>query len=169
MPSTYTPIATTTLGSAATVTFSSIPATYTDLVLVVNGSTTRGTTSDTIRIQFNGDTASNYSSTNIVGNGTSASSARYSNQTMPFVDGIRLTGTDFPLASMIVYQLMNYSNTTTNKTVLARGSGANYNVAAAVGLWRSTAAITSIYLQGDTVANFAIGSTFTLYGVRAAT
>jgi hypothetical protein len=168
MAITYEPIATTTLGSATTVTFSSIPATYTDLVLVVNGSTTRATTSDTIRIQFNGDTGSNYSSTNLVGNGSAASSNRYSNETMPFVDGIRLTGTDFPLASMIIYQVMNYSNTTTYKTILARGSAADFNVCAAVGLWRSTSAINSIYLQGDTVANFAIGTTFSLYGIASA-
>lgn len=169
MATTYTPIATTTLGSAATITFSSIPATYTDLKLVIVGGTTRATTSDTIRVQCNSDTGANYSSTYILGNGTAASSGRNSSSTNLFVEGIRLVGTTYGLNSMLTLDFMNYSNTTTYKTVIGRSNlPEQYGTTAAVGLWRSTSAISSIYLQGDTVANFAIGTMATLYGIKAA-
>jgi hypothetical protein len=75
---TYEAIATQTLGSAAaSVTFSSIPGTYTDLVLVVAGTLTTGT--ENIVMQFNGDTGSNYSVTSLLGDGSTASSFRSSN------------------------------------------------------------------------------------------
>ena len=71
---TYTPIATQTLGSsAASVTFSSIPGTYTDLMLIsfAQGQASGG--DNRLVLQFNGDTATNYSSTYLIGNGTTAS------------------------------------------------------------------------------------------------
>lgn len=166
---TYTPIFTTTLGSAGTITFSFIPQTYTDLRLVINGGTTRASTSDTITVQFNGDSGTNYSSTYIRGDGTSATSSRYTNSNILFNDGMRMVGTTYGLDSIYSMDIMNYSNTTTYKTVLGRVSAAEqWGTVAAVGLWRSTSAISSIYLAGNTVANFAIGSTFSLYGILAA-
>ena len=168
---TYVKLATQTLTSAATVTFSNIPQGYTDLRLIVVGGTTRATTSDTIRLQFNSDTSSKYSSNYVTGNGSAASAYAYPTQTSQFTDGIRLVGTDFGLRSMIAYDIMNYANTTTYKTTLARCVTPESTVigsSISVGLWRSTSAITSIYLQGDSVANFAIGTTFTIYGIKAA-
>ena len=168
---TYVKLATQTLTSAATVTFSNIPQGYTDLRLIVVGGTTRATTSDTIRLQFNSDTSSKYSSNYVLGNGSAASAYAYATQTSQFTDGIRLVGTDFGLRSMIAYDIMNYANTTTYKTTLARCVTPESTVigsSISVGLWRSTSAITSIYLQGDSVANFAIGTTFTIYGIKAA-
>ena len=80
MPATYEPIQTTTLGSAAaSYTFSSIPSTYTDLKLVITG-TSVGAYAD-IDLRFNSDTATNYSWTALAGNGTAASSYRASTQT----------------------------------------------------------------------------------------
>ena len=80
MPSTYEPIATTTLGStAATITFSSIPATYTDLRIALVGSLSGGGNYGNLR--FNSDSGSNYSVTILRGNGSAASSARQSNAT----------------------------------------------------------------------------------------
>jgi hypothetical protein len=73
---TYEAIATQTLGSAAaSVTFSSIPSTYTDLVLVCNFETSSNAIAG-VYIQFNGDTSTNYSSTNLIGNGSTAESSR---------------------------------------------------------------------------------------------
>ena len=65
---------------------------------------------------------------------------------------------------------MNYSNTTTNKTVLARGNRASSGVVAQVGMWGNTSAITSITIDNvdSASANFVAGSTFTLYGIKAA-
>jgi hypothetical protein len=161
MPSTYEPIATQTLGSAAaSVTFSSIPSTYTDLVLVINP--TMASNAD-VTIIFNGDTANNYSSTYLSGNGTTASSSRFSTFPKIYLDSIN-TGTGIVQYNV---SIMNYSNATTYKTALARFASAGVGTQATVGLWRSTAAITSMTITGDTV-NFTTGSTFTLYGIKAA-
>jgi hypothetical protein len=158
---TYEAIATQTLGSAtASVTFSSIPGTYTDLVLVINP--TMASNAD-VTIIFNGDTANNYSSTYLSGNGTTASSSRFSTFPKIYLDSIN-TGTGIVQYNV---SIMNYSNTTTNKTVLARFASAAVGTQATVGLWRSTAAITSMTITGDSV-NFTTGSTFNLFGIKAA-
>jgi hypothetical protein len=74
---TYFPIATTTLGSSsASVTLSSIPSTYTDLLLVCN--LTANTAPLNMGIRFNSDTSSLYSGTALGGNGSTAASTRYS-------------------------------------------------------------------------------------------
>jgi hypothetical protein len=158
--STYTPIASQTLSSsAASITFSNIPQTYTDLVLVVAGTNASGLSGNGIR--FNSDTSSNYSSTNLDGNGSSASSARHTNQTY-----IR-AGISFTSQSISIINIQNYANTTTNKTVLARGGAAESYVRADVGLWRSTSAINSIFYFVDSGANFGAGTTFNLYGISS--
>ena len=161
--STYTPIATTTLGSAAaSYTFSSIPSTYTDLVLVFNGTCTTGLTS--MNITFNSDTASNYSMTRLYGNGTSAFSERQTSVASMIVGVVSTAqGTN-------IVQIQNYSNTTTYKTALSRqniASDPDVAVAAGVGLWRSTSAITSMTITAPP-RNFNTGSTFTLYGIASA-
>ena len=72
--------------------------------------------------------------------------------------------------SVQILQLMNYSNTTTYKTILSRTNAAANGVDATVGLWRSTSAITSIEIGKNSgmSGTFQIGSTFTLYGIKAA-
>jgi hypothetical protein len=157
--STYTPIATTTLGSAAaSYTFSSISGSYTDLRLIVAGTLT---SLEDIGIQFNGDTGSNYSITNLIGDGSTASSGRQSNQTVMLLGA--LDGTS---QSVSIFDFMNYSNATTYKTGLNRSSAASWAVFAKVGLWRSTAAITSIKVMPNN--NFTAGTTLTLYGISCA-
>jgi hypothetical protein len=159
--STYTPLATQTLGSAAaSVTFSSISGAYTDLVVVVVAST-----SGNLKIELNSDTGTNYSNTLVYGTGTSALSARNTNST-----GLLFGTTANTVGNGVnLYHFMNYSNTTTNKTVLSRGNDIdNGLVRADVGLWRSTSAITSIKFISNLGANLATGSTFTLYGIAAA-
>jgi hypothetical protein len=164
MPITYTPIATTTTsGSASNVTFSSITSTYTDLVIVVNAG---GSTNADLHVQFNGDTGSNYSRTVLSGSGSAASSGRQSSVTYIRVDNLGYLNTTFPAFNAII-NVMNYSNTTTNKTVVSRTNNASTGVDASVGLWRSTAAITSVVLFPDT-GTLTNGSTFTLYGIKAA-
>lgn len=166
MPSTYTSIATQTLSSAAaSVTFSSIPSTYTDLVLVMQFSIT--TANDSVYMRLNSDSGSNYSNTTLSGNGTSAISGRDTSSTQ----GIRLSAYNTAQAASTrqvnITQLQNYANTTTNKTVLNRYSSVG-GTEAVVGLWRSTAAINSILLRFFSSQNFETGSTFTLYGVKSA-
>lgn len=160
--STYTPIATTTLGSAASsVTFSSISGTYTDIVLVISGKYTASTdASPTIR--FNSDSSTNYSVTGIDGNGSSASSFRLSNQTEALVGS--MSGEQ----SVSIVQVMNYSNTTTYKTTISRGNNPSNRVRSYVNLWRSTSAINRIDIYTNDPNTYATGSTFTLYGIQAA-
>jgi hypothetical protein len=160
---TYEPIATTTLTSAVpSVTFGSIPQTYTDLILVASGSSSGNTG---VTMQFNSDTGTNYSATFLEGSGTSAVSERQSS-----VSGIRVAWNslwDSSTISNIIINIQNYSNTTTNKTSIIRSNNSARYTELNVGLWRSTAAITSVVLSGSS-ANFASGATFTLYGIKAA-
>lgn len=157
---TYDPIASITLGAAtASVTFSAIPQTYTDLVIVAF---TDQTASSPSYVQFNGDTGTNYSSTNITGDGTSATSGRVSTSAL----GIALATTSANDQISIV-NIMNYSNTTTNKTCILRRNDAVAQVSLVTGLWRSTSAITSIRLFSNS-STFTSNSTFNLFGIKAA-
>jgi hypothetical protein len=157
---TYVALQTQTLTSAASsVTFSSINQGYTDLIIVANIKTSVNTN---IWMQFNGDTTTTYSRTVLAGNGTSAVSARNSNIAKIYLDYYGYSNTGFENSKVV--QIMNYSNSTTYKTALIRSNNASIGTDAIVGMWRNTAAITSIVLDADGV-NFSIGSTFTLYGI----
>ena len=164
MPSTYTPIATQTLGSAAaSVTFSSIPSTYTDLIVVINGAVTSGTAN--CNFQLNGDTSTNYSRTALSGTGSAANSSRFTGSAYGMINDYGYLDTTY--RTNMLAQFMNYSNATTFKTVLARSNNSDNGTAATVTLWRSTAAISTIYLYASS-STFITGSTFTLYGIKAA-
>lgn len=172
MPLTYEPINTTTISSSVTnITFSSIPGTYTDLVLVASVFGSRAANADSLAIRFNNDSGSSYSYTYIIGESSAgAASARASNQTNIWVGNF--TSNSVAQPGVIIVQVQNYSNTTTNKTILSRQNaiaGGTYNITGAnVGLWRSTAAINSVTVRSETGSNFSSGSTFTLYGIKAA-
>jgi hypothetical protein len=163
---TYTAIATQTLGSAATsVTFSSIPSTYTDLILICSMIATATLDS---RVTFNSDSGTNYSATRLMGDGTSATSNRSSNRAWIDLNYVGGVGTTAPTTSIL--QMNNYSNATTYKTTLLRAnelSGTYQGTEAAVGLWRNTAAITRLDIVAS-ASTFATGSTFSLYGIAAA-
>jgi hypothetical protein len=164
--STYTPIATTTLGSAqSSYTFTSIPSTYTDLVLVAN---IKASTAANAYIRVgNGsiDSGTNYGYTNLSGDGSTATSARSSNNSL-----IAATTTGGSLDNRIgtvLISFQNYSNSSTFKTALVRFSSAGVETVATVGTWRSTSAINQIQILSLS-PNYDIGSTFTLYGIAAA-
>lgn len=166
MASTYTPIATTTLGSATnSYTFTSIPSTYTDLILVMQTKVTAGSYQNNIQVG-NGsiDTGTNYSTTLLNADGSTAYSTRGSNQTSTGGYADYNTTAD---GQMSVFHFMNYANTSVYKTMLSRGSNANTGLTATVALWRSTSAINQIkvFASGST---YTAGSTFTLYGIAAA-
>jgi len=165
LPSTMTPIFNQTLtASASSITFNSIPQTYTDLVLVAHASST-GSGNDNIGLQFNGDTATNYSWTRMYGNG-SVGSSQNPNQSV-LGQATFNVGTSY--YSPVFYNIMSYTNTTNYKSVLYKSNSPADQFTALAGMWRSTAAITSLtlnlYASG---ANFTTGSTFTLYGIKAA-
>jgi hypothetical protein len=160
--STYEPIATTTLGSAtATVTFSSISGSYTDLILVFNGNS--DVSSAAFYYRLNSDSTSNYSSTELktLFNG-SPESGRHSNASYMYA-----LGNGFVNDTTVITQFMNYANTTTYKTALTRWNNYDGRVAASVGVWRKTPeAISTIDIYSLNI--FTTGSTFTLYGIAAA-
>lgn len=167
---TYEAIATQTVtgSAAATVTFSSIPSTYTDLVLVMQPAA--GFETENVGIRFNSDTGNNYSYTKLTGNGSTATSTRATNfSRINMCDSI---GTTTTLGNLtIICNIMNYANSTTNKTTLSRSNqatGTYPGVETMVGLWRNTAAITSVTAMQSGSATFSIGSTFSLYGIASA-
>jgi hypothetical protein len=168
MATTYEPIATTTLGSsAASITLSSIPATYTDLRLVCTALSATG--GDTLSCYFNGTTGTTlYSWTRLVGTGTSATTA---NQTDSDVLLIGATSgqlsTTIPILSTV--DILSYAGSAFKTFLITDSSDKNGDgrVASYVGLWRNTSAITSIVIKG-TSYNLAAGTTATLYGIKAA-
>jgi len=168
--STYTPIATQTLGSAAaSVTFSSIPQGYTDLVVVCNVRTDQSGSSGTpqnFSINYNSDTGSNYSTTTLYAITTAgtALSYRWSSQTEGRIGASAQTSAGYFAQTNV--NIQNYSNSTTYKTGISRsGYQGQYGVEADVHLWRNTNAITSIILSAPGL-NLAAGSTFSLYGIQ---
>lgn len=169
MPVTYDKIATQTVTTAtSTITFNSITSAYTDLIVVTHGTATSNGLS--VRLQFNGDTTTNYSRTTLSGYSSAAGSTRFTNASSIGSNWQVGGGTDGP--SPVIFQILNYTNTTTFKTVLLRGNfypyGGNSEVTAEVGLWRKTPeAINSITVTSSP-GNFAVGSTFTIYGIKAA-
>lgn len=170
MPATYEPIATTTLTSSqSTVDFTGISQSYTDLFLICS-MLADNTTGRYAQIRVgNGsiDTGSNYSRTEMNGDGTGAGSSRDPNMsfiyTNPQISDWVSTTNPFILTA----NFQNYSNTTTFKTVLGRYNNSGTRLGAYVGLWRSTSAINQIRVF-TSAQSFASGSTFTLYGIKAA-
>lgn len=164
---TYTAIATQTLASTATsVTFSGIDQGYTDLVIVANMKMGASTYQPLLR--FNGDSGSNYSSTTVWGNGSSAGSNRHTNQNGIYANPGSGVGTAGNFEPWII-NVQSYSNTNVYKSTIERFSNPDSVVNAGVGLWRNTAAITSITLVAESGSNdFQVGSTFSLYGIAAA-
>lgn len=165
MALTYEPIATTTTsGNATSVTFSSISSAYTDILMVYHGKFSGNRT--TMNLTLNSDTASNYSYTQLYGNGTTAASSRTTTYTVGYA------GLISDQWQTVTLNFMDYSNSTTNKTVLVRGgnlgSTASEDVSATVNLWRSTAAINTIKLAPANGLYLIDGSIFTLFGIKAA-
>ena len=160
---TYDLIEEQVLSSAAlSVTFGSggtLTQAYKDLIIEARVTNSVGNTF--FQLRFNGDTATNYSVTTILGNGSSAISNRGTNDTAinwysdPSTNGLAL----------IYANIMSYTRANVNKTVLIRGNDYTTYVGARVGLWRKTPeAITSItVLQSN--GNFGTGSVFRLWGV----
>jgi len=151
------PIATQTAsGSTTSISFTSIPSTYTDLIVVIG---VLGSAAD-FDLRINNDSASNYSVTRLYGDGTTAASNRASNQT-----SIQMTlGGANPGVQILHFN--NYSNATTYKTMLQRLNIPGGYVGASVGLWRSTSAINRLDFIAQSANNIQANSTYTLYGIN---
>lgn len=157
--STYTPIATTTLASTtANYTFSSIPSSYTDLILVAQAK--NPTAGDNLVYNLNGAT-SGYSNTRVIGNGSTATSSKTTNFPVALVGNVATEWGTF------ITHFMNYSNTTTYKSFITRCSYASAETQESINLYQSTSAISSIKISMSD-QSFSAGTTFTLYGIAAA-
>lgn len=175
MPATYEPIATITLGSAASsIEFTAIPGTFTDLVCVLTGRTDRTATADEALLfrlgNGSADSGSNYSLTNLLGNGSAALSQRASNQTSAEWGRMNPSASSNTTPSMAILQVMGYANTNVFKTALGiSAASAEANpVARYVALWRSTAAVTNLRLAPALGPNFVAGTSASLFGLKAA-
>lgn len=168
LPTSFDSIATTTVGSggASSVTFSSIPSTYTHLqVRGINLQDTIGN----VWMRLNSDTASNYSTHDLAGDGASASVYAGANQDKILVGVGRSTSASYAGATVI--DILDYANTNKYKTTRAL-AGADVNGATGFivfrsGSWRNTNAITTIRIFPDS-GNFAQYSHFALYGIKSA-
>lgn len=165
MSATYEPIATTTLGSAAaTITFSSIPATYTDLRLVIVYDMN---STATMRMLFNDDSvvSTSTSCTRLNGNGSTVTSSNSTNTGA--VDVSPSMGSGFWRLTEI--DIFSYAGSK-NKTFLAKTSADNNgggNMFTVVGLWRNISAINQLVFRWSGSQTFSAGSTATLYGIKA--
>lgn len=159
MTAKYTVLGNTTLTTAsASVTFSSIPGGYKDLVLVVNA---KGDTSNSaLEPYFNGDTGANYPVVLMYSDGSASSFGQTFTKARMGVSSATTTE-----ASMGILQVMDFSATDKHKSFLARSTERGTSAVTAVaGRWANTAAITSIDLSPTN--GFAAGSTFRLLGVN---
>jgi hypothetical protein len=159
---TYTPLATVTLASSASsVTFSNIPATYRDLILVCDNVRVNSG-GENIHLNLNGDTSSsNYSIVTMSGSGSSTNS--FSGNSL--IIGYNAYPTNTSAANLIL-QFMDYSATDKHKTVLMRGNNASIGTQAQATRWANTLAVTSVAIKAESTS-FQSATTFNLYGISA--
>jgi len=171
MPATYEPIATQTLGSSASsITFSSIPSTYTDFRVVYSYIAAAGQGGNATLLRVNSDTGSNYSFTNLTSTGgTPNTSSVTSNSSIP-IEGSS-PGTYSNIPTFVAVNIFAYASASVRKTFLIEMNhdvGADGGIVRKIcGMWNSTSAINSITLSTSS-QNFGAGTTATIYGIKAA-
>lgn len=164
MATTYDSIANFTFNNTAnTYTFSSIASSWTDLRIVISGTTATG---DTPRIRFNSDSGTNYSATFLAGNGSTTIPNYEVNRQFIYLGFGSMSATVPTLwtADIFSYGSSNYKTCLTSENGDLNGSG---YVSRIVNTWRSTSAINSITLFTQSGNNFSTG-TVSLYGIKAA-
>jgi hypothetical protein len=168
MAKTYEKIATYTIPSAqASYTFTSIPATYTDIVLVASGKVDVSSTTKCNVGNGSIDTGANYSWMVLSGDGSTPTS--YKERNTSHTQNERYANWDATNVSTTIIQFQNYANTSIYKTWLSRGNNAATGVDAIVGMWRSYSAINQIQISAtNATRNLAADTTITLYGIKAA-
>ena len=174
MASTYTLISSQVLASSATsVTFSSIPGTYTDLVLRTSIRSNNSGTTDNISITLNGSGGTDYGLTLLKGNGSAGSSAGFTSynyfSASQSVDGNNTTATNM-FASTEIY-IPSYASSLSKMISISSATEDNSSsagfayITADAGSWAGTSAITSIALAPLNGTNFLTKSSFYLYGI----
>jgi hypothetical protein len=170
----YDSIATTTVStSVSSVTFSSIPSTYTHLQLRCFGRSTFASTASNVQMRLNSDTSSaSYAFHSLNGNGATAGAEGYGSGTLGAITPVtRVAGANATsgIFGTGIVDILDYTNTNKYKTVRVltgadlNGSGLIYLVS---GLWINTSAISTITLTLQDSSNFAQYSSFALYGIK---
>ena len=170
MANTMIPIQSVTLSSSqASVTFSSIPQTYTDLVLRLSARTSNSAIINTINVQFNNDTSTNYSFTRILGqsaDGTSSRETSVAPTYILYVNGDTSTANTFSNGEMYIPNYTIATNKPQNSfTTLEHNATTGATIGGYAHLWRNAAAITGVTLSITQGGNFLSGSSFFLYGI----
>ena len=178
MANTYTLISSVTVGSggAATITFSSIPATYTDLVLVHSLRATNSSSArpeDTLLIRLNGDsTGTNYTIIYITGNGASSSSGTitsgYNGAYAGDFNGSTSEANTFANGSLYIPNYAGSNQKSYSADMVQENNAATAYMSLQAGLYNQTTAITSLTLIDHNANNFAQYSTAYLYGISNA-
>jgi hypothetical protein len=175
MPATYTLISSNVLSSsAASVTFSAIPATYTDLVLRYTARHNNAFSISQLAITFNGSSAANYSETVVYGTSTAAASGRQSGSSdisFNYVDADSATANTFSSNELYIPNYTVSANKPMSWAGVTENNATTNNSAVIVAnasLWRDNSAITSITLLALASRDFMIGSSFYLYGISNA-
>jgi len=166
MAATYEAIATVDVGSsgAVSIDFSSIPATYTDLVLKFSlRDGTYASTLSTVYLTFNNTTA-NRSTRWLFGNGTSAGSTSASGMFLPNIPGNIATASTFGNGELYIPNYAGSNNKSSSGDVVPEQNSTGTYMSLIANLWSDTAAINQITLTAD--GTFAQYSTATLYGIK---
>ena len=176
MAATYTLISSQVLGSStATITFSSIPQTYTDLVFKGSiRSDSAGLLTNRPYIRWNGDTAANYSGTEIYGTGTTSSSYRRTSAVQQSISelGFDSAGNTSNTFTSFEMYIPNYTSTASKQMNTILVTEQNGTTSNGLELWANlyvgTSAISSFAIYQDAGTNYSIGSSFYLYGIKNA-
>ena len=171
MANTYKLIASSTVGSggAANIEFTSIPATYTDLCLKLSARASNAGNWEWIGVQFNNDTASNYSARYLYGIGSGSTASGSDSSTairVIYIDSNNATASTFSNTELYIpnYASSNYKSVSTDTVMENNSSTAIVSLNA--GLWSSASAITSIKMTVQSAtADFMQHSTAHLYGI----
>jgi hypothetical protein len=156
---TYIALANVTLSTSdSSITFSSIPNTYRDLVIVITGNTTANAD---LGLRLNSDSGANYSFIYMGGNGSTTLSGSATGQTQVVLDGYFWRSTE--ISTCIAY-IMDYSATDKHKTILSRNNVAGGGTDAFANRYASNSAITSVEVRNP-AQSFASGTTITMYGI----
>ncbi len=167
----YQSIATVDVGSGGQtpITFSNIPQTYKHLQLRIMSRDARTATANNVFARFNGDTASNYSNHNLIGDGSSTISEGYTNEDAMLFGLSTSNSAAANIFGVSIVDILDYANTNKYKTVRTL-TGADQNGSGTIRLWssnwRSSSAVTSITLYGGTTPNLSQYSSFALYGIK---
>jgi hypothetical protein len=169
----YESIARTTVTTDSTInsiTFSSIPSTYSHLQLRIIARSQRSATSDTLYMRYNSDSSNNYSQHTLIGNGSAASATGYYPENVSYSGTIAGNTATTGVFGVSIIDILDYSNTNKYKTTRIL-DGYDNNGSGTINLrssnWGSTSALSTIFIANYTNGDFfKAGSSFALYGIK---